>query len=350
MAEADAKYFIHPRQVELEITYHLEGIRADSSGCVFMKEFSEENVSWPMEKASDEPLLLLYAGRMRDYPNQRNVVHISVEPAPDQTVSKDIDGNVIDFWDLSQKACDGGDIVVTRRVRFTAYETAFVVDPAKVGAYDQDDPVYRYYTRTQEFAELTPDVIALAREIVGDESNPYLQARAIYDWCVNEIDYVYPPDRGLRYCLPRRTGDCGSYSLIFMSLCRAVGIPARVANGHWCCAPKKNYHVWNEFYITGYGWLPADATDGRITRDTPGKLAGNGDESYYFGNLDSGRFITSKGTSIQLYPAPPWNRWGLADANRNPIFFQTAATVYANLQIERQYVTVEIIQGEDVLW
>lgn len=348
--EAGLEHFKNPREVELKITYHLDGIKISPSDKVYMQEFSEENVSWEMEMESREPVLLLYAGRLQNYPNQRDVENLSISPPPDITVSKDIDGNIIDFWDLSEECKKGGDITITRHVRFTAYETAFRVNPEKLGVCDPDDPVYRYYTRSQEMLELTPGVIALANEIVGKEKNSFLQARAIYNWCLSEIDYVYPPNRGIRYCLPRRTGDCGSYSLIFVSLCRAVGIPARVANGHWCCAQKKNYHVWNEFYLPGYGWLPADATDGRITRDIPGKLAGNGDAFYFFGNLDSGRFVTSKGTSIQLYPVPPWHKWGLADTNRNPIFFQTAASVYANIEIERQYTTIEIIKGLDVLW
>jgi len=344
------KYFVNPRVVELKITYRLTGIKKFPSDKVTMYEFSEEPVTWTMEEKNDKPILLLYVARQREYPNQRNIEYINIEPKPDQIVSKDIDGNIIEFWDLSDKIKDGQDITITRQFRFKAYETAFNIDSNTVEKYNTDDCLYKYYTRTQEFAELTPEVIQIAKEIIGDEKNPYLQAKAIYGWCVNNIAYVYPPNRGIRFSLPRKTGDCGEYSLIFMSLCRAVGIPSRVVNGHWCCKAKKNYHVWNEFYLSDYGWIPADATDGRTNRDNPEKLAGKGDPFYFFGNLDSGRFISSKGTSIQLYPSPPWHLWGLADTNRNPIFFQTAATVYSNITIEEQKATVEIVKGDDTLW
>jgi|GEM_PF-23353 len=349
-ARATEEHFIHPRPVELRITYHLKGIRPADSDQVTLYEFSEEPVSWKVERKAERPALLLYVARQREWPNQRNVEYLSIEPPPDQIVSKDIDGNVIEFWDLSARIGREEEITITRHFRFDAYETACKIDPSRVQPYDPEDPVYRYYTRTQELIELTPEVKALAQSIIGSETNPYYQAKAIYGWCVDHIDYVYPPNRGLRFCLSRRTGDCGSYSLIFVALCRAVGIPARVVNGHWCCRAKNNYHVWNEFYLPPYGWIPADATDGRITRDEPGKLAGEGDAYYYFGNLDSGRFVSSKGTSIQLYPSPPWHEWGLADANRNPIFFQTAATVFSGITIDEQRATVEIVQGKDVLW
>lgn len=104
---------------------------------------------------------------------------------PNKIVTKDIDGNVIEFWDFSDKIEEGKDITVTRHFRFIAYETAFRIDPEEVGEYDTDDPVYKYYTCTQEFIELTPVVIEIAHKIVGDETNPYLQAKAIYTWCVN---------------------------------------------------------------------------------------------------------------------------------------------------------------------
>lgn len=349
-SDPSEKYFINPREVELKITYRLEGIKTTDTQTVTMYEFSEEPVSWKMEKPCEKPVLLLYVARQREYPNQRNFEYISIDPPPDKIVSKDIDGNIIEFWDFSNRIAEKKDITITRRFRFTAYETAFRIDPEQVGTYDPDEPIYRYYTRTQEFMELTPQVISLAESIAGKEKNPYLKARAIYSWCVDNIDYVYPPNRGIRYCLPRRTGDCGSYGLIFCSLCRAVGIPARMANGHWCCKAKKNYHVWSEFFLPGYGWIPADPTDGRVNKDSPGKLAGKGDPFYFFGNLDSGRFISSKGTSIQLYPSPPWHLWGLADTNRNPIFFQTAATVYSGITIEKQKAAMEIQKGDDLRW
>jgi len=343
-------YFINPREVELKITYELKGIKTTDSDTVTLYEFSEEPVSWSIEKKTENPVLLLYIARQSELPNQQDIKYLSISSAPDQITAKDIDGNSIEFWDLSNQIEEGKDITITRQFKFIAYETAFKINPDKVGTYDTNDPLYKYYTRTQEFMELTPEVVQLAHQIIGKETNPYLKAKAIYTWCMNTIAYVYPPNRGIRFSLPRKTGDCGEYSLIFTALCRAVGIPARVVNAHWCCKAKMNYHVWNEFYLPNYGWVPADATDGRTNRDAPGKLAGNGDPYYFFGNLDSGRFISSKGTSIQLYPSPPWHNWGLADTNRNPIFFQTAATVYSGITIESQKAIVEIIKGNDILW
>ena len=63
---------------------------------------------------------LLYVARQRDLPNQRSVDYLSIEPAPDRVVSKDIDGNAIEFWDLSDQVETGEDIAITRHFRFNA--------------------------------------------------------------------------------------------------------------------------------------------------------------------------------------------------------------------------------------
>jgi hypothetical protein len=54
-------------------------------------------------------------------------------------------------------------------------------------------------------------------------------------------------------------------------------------------------HVWAEFYLPGYGWLPVDPT----VEDSNGKGG-----RAYFGNLDNRRLIFHKGFSMVLQPNP----------------------------------------------
>jgi len=51
-------------------------------------------------------------------------------------------------------------------------------------------------------------------------------------------------------------GDCGGFTSLFVACCRNAGIPARAATG--MIAGTNQWHVWAEFYIPGFGWIPAD--------------------------------------------------------------------------------------------
>lgn len=61
-----------------------------------------------------------------------------------------------------------------------------------------------------------------------------------------------------------REGDCTEHAVLLAALCRARGIPARVAIGLVYYEPKQGfaYHMWNEVWI-GQQWVPLDATLGQ---------------------------------------------------------------------------------------
>ena len=89
--------------------------------------------------------------------------------------------------------------------------------------------------------------------------------------------------------------DCGGLSILFVSVMRANGIPARVLYGRWATSadpsstlgktPYYQWHVKSEFFAREAGWVPVDLS-GAVESDKkdPESLA-------YFGN-DPGDFIT----------------------------------------------------------
>jgi len=91
-------------------------------------------------------------------------------------------------------------------------------------------------------------------------------------------------------------GECGGYSNLFIALCRAVGVPARpitgivgIKEGSYYWANGDVYtHMWAEFYLPNYGWVPADPTYADVgNMSTLG--IGYGD-----------RLVLSKGVDIEL--------------------------------------------------
>lgn len=88
-------------------------------------------------------------------------------------------------------------------------------------------------------------------------------ARRIYNWIAENIRYAgyVKHNRGARYALRYRKGDCTEYAALFVALCRANGLPARHMAGFVTSKSKVltigDYHNWAAFYDQGV-WYVAD--------------------------------------------------------------------------------------------
>ena len=98
------------------------------------------------------------------------------------------------------------------------------------------------------------------------------KARAIYDWTC-ENTYRDPDTRGcgkgdVCALLKKPGGKCTDISSVFVALARAAGVPAREIFGIRLGKKAEEditgwQHCWAEFYLPGYGWVPADPADVR---------------------------------------------------------------------------------------
>lgn len=139
------------------------------------------------------------------------------------------------------------------------------VDPSAAGV-SPEQPDFD----TQEMPPhvvFTPYLRALAREIVGDETNPLLKARRIYDFITTKAVYRYMPPYLTVTNIPEYfcsglRGDCGVQALTFITLCRLCGIPARWQAGLYTTPDSAGDHDWARFYVAPYGWLFADCSFG----------------------------------------------------------------------------------------
>jgi len=122
----------------------------------------------------------------------------------------------------------------------------------------------------------------LGERIIGRIKDPVAQAKAIYDWVVDNATFD-PGLPGVGSGDVRKqlqTGQYGGKSAdingLFVAICRAVGIPARCIYG-LRVGPSRLFrslglnnsdatraqHVRAEFYVPGYGWIPVDPADVR---------------------------------------------------------------------------------------
>ena len=146
--------------------------------------------------------------------------------------------------------------------------------------------------RNLQASQLIPNdglAFQLGERILGRIKDPVAQAKAIYDWVVDNT--IYDPSLpGCGTGNVRRqliNGQYGGRSAdingLFVGICRAVGIPARCVYGLRTGSSRlfrslgiagddatRGQHVRAEFYVPGYSWIPVDPSDVRraIALDT----------------------------------------------------------------------------------
>ena len=159
-------------------------------------------------------------------------------------------------------------------------------DPAGVSAIQPD-----FCTGEEEpHVVFTPYIRALTKEIIGNERNPLLKARKIYDFITTQCLYRFMPAYTTvpnipEYFLTGQRGDCGVHAISFITLCRCAGIPAMWQAGLYTCPGDVGNHDWAMFYVAPYGWLYCDCSFGGSAYEAGAEER----RDFYFTNLEPWR-------------------------------------------------------------
>lgn len=129
--------------------------------------------------------------------------------------------------------------------------------------YNKNSPLYAAYTRTSGVYVVPnhPQIKTIAEKLAKESSGIVDYARKAYDYVGDNFKY-FDPGTGLHplnQILREGGGDCGNYASVFVSLLRCRGIPARHLVGR---RPDGSFHIWADFYMEKYGWIPVDPTFG----------------------------------------------------------------------------------------
>ncbi|NYT00682.1 MAG: hypothetical protein GKB99_03025 [Methanocellales archaeon] len=109
---------------------------------------------------------------------------------------------------------------------------------------------------------LEKEIIPLANGITTAASNDTQAVKAIQEWQKNAIKYTPTQRPTLKNTLENREGECVEKSKLIVTLCRSVGIPARLV---WS---KQINHAWAQAYVDG-GWVDV-ASSGLLDQDDDG--------------------------------------------------------------------------------
>jgi hypothetical protein len=162
---------------------------------------------------------------------------------------------------------------------------------------DSPSPVGTVYTLPGPLIPAdNPEIKTKAAEIVGRERLPYAKAQKIYEWIVSSggIQEV-PLSGGAPEALEEKRADCYRAALLFCAMARSQGIPALPVAGVLINRSRTTTrHYWAEFWLDGFGWIPADPALGAGI--VPEDFNIREDHAkYYFGNLDNQRLAFSRG-------------------------------------------------------
>ncbi len=207
--------------------------------------------------------------------------------------------------------------------------------------YDKNSELYRRYTSTE-----APHIVrldSLAHAIVGKETNPFVQSELVYDY----IDANFPWAGAREYstipCIPEyvlteRHGDCGQVSLLYISLMRSLGVPARWESG-WMLHPgETNLHDWAEVYFEGVGWVPVDASFGRYKGSDNAEIV-----NFYSHGIDAHRFASNTGVCGPLYPAKKFVRSETVDFQVGEVETNRANLFYPAWDSNLEIISIEPI-------
>lgn len=173
------------------------------------------------------------------------------------------------------------------------YDVNYFIFPDQVGGLDQvPADIRKKYLEDNEKFQMDHPVIRQALKVaVGEEKNPYWIARKIFNYIIANMYYEMTGGWNTApTVLARGNGSCSEYTFVFISMCRAAGVPARyvgsvVSRGE-DASMDDVFHRWAEIYLPGYGWVPVDGSRG--DRDWPR------DQAMAIGRLYKGLLITTQ--------------------------------------------------------
>ena len=180
-------------------------------------------------------------------------------------------------------------------VEATTYDTRWFIFPDKVGSLDDipDSIKDRYLENNEKYQYDHPIIRDGIKEALGNQTpdNPYWKARALFNYLIDNMYYEMVGGWNTApTVLDRGNGSCSEYTFVYISMCRAIGIPARYVGSLVVRGDDASmddvFHRWAEIYLPNYGWVPVDPSGGdkKLPRD----------QANYIGHLSHRFLITTQ--------------------------------------------------------
>lgn len=166
----------------------------------------------------------------------------------------------------AEKVTEEGDIVFYRlknpryRLGIPQLEIRAKIPVRSSLPYQPQDEIdqQRLTSPTPRWPTHDPRIVDLTGALIKGEIGQEQKLKIIQSWVRSNIKYggkVMASRYGVPQVLKKGFGRCWDLCDVFVTLCRAAGIPARQVMG-WIYG--KDGHVWAEVYLQGKGWISLD--------------------------------------------------------------------------------------------
>lgn len=246
---------------------------------------------------------------------QTDIKYIDSQPNEYQLAPADQLQRTIYF---EQKSAANTETVFKVTYEFTGHGTYTEIDPKQVLPVESTDGLDKYLAERPPHIVFDEELHQLSQEIIGEETNPYFKAQKLFKWVDENIPWAsareYSTIKNIpKYAFQNGHGDCGIQTLLFITLCRMNGIPARWQSGWEFQPPANSMHDWGMIYFKPYGWMPMDVTYG--LRDTDDEAL----KWFYLHGMDSYRLIFNEDYEQDFVPKKQHFRSETVDSQRGEV-------------------------------
>jgi transglutaminase-like putative cysteine protease len=145
----------------------------------------------------------------------------------------------------------------------------------EISIYEPSDRDLSLYTKDEYYIDSNSRQIqSIVDAVAGEETVPVKIAEKLYNYVTNRMEYdekrLTSGAGSYSYAseiLQRGKGVCTDYSILYIALCRAAGIPAKFVQGIPVFSILTDgqgslpyAHAWVEIKLPVYGWVPIDVT------------------------------------------------------------------------------------------
>ena len=239
--------------------------------------------------------------------NRQLVLYQDINPKPVK-VRQDEDGNILASYKIQAK--NALEVTLKGSARLIGEQ----IRPEMGSKKDNiENGLIKRYTGPSKYWETNaPEIRQIAEDLYDENKTISQNAQTAYEFVVKNLYYdlnapaqEYIERKGALNTLknPDKSA-CMGYTDLFVSIVRAMGIPARELNGYAFNNTEANrpltinlkggdlLHAWPEYYDPAYGWIAVDPTWGSTSGID------------YFTKLDTNHFaFVVKGLSSE-YPLP----------------------------------------------